>query len=630
MGIKLDMNSKIKDIYKNPIGHDILYKLLLKLNKKEWLLTNPVIGNLPLKRLASLTKEKFGVEFFETLLKLLNSEPDIPENQNGEIMKQWWKQAVFYQIYPRSFQDSDDDGIGDLMGIVSRLDYLKDLGVDAIWLSPIYDSPNDDNGYDIRDYFGIMKEFGKMEDFDLLLEQIHSRGMKLVMDLVVNHTSDEHPWFQAAITNPDSPYHDYYLFRKSEDGQPPNNWTSFFGGSAWNYYGHRNEWALHLFSKKQMDLNWENEKVRDEIKQMIRWWLSKGVDGFRLDVINYISKAEGLPMGNENIGKLMGYYGIEHYFYGPKLHRYLRELKQEVFEPFSAFTVGETPGTGMEMSKLLTADYRRELDMIFSFDHLETPGHQRFDDYRYDLNYLKEYMCDWMENYGNHCFTSLFYENHDNPRMISKVNPDPQYRLVLAKLLAMLQLTLKGTPFIFQGQEIGSINKQFRSIDDLRDIESINLYHELEPSLGTEAAWKKVLSGSRDHARTPMQWSNTDYAGFSEHTPWIASDSDYELWNVEKQLKDEDSVLNFYKKLIDIRKNHHSLIYGDFKPVDAAKRDIFTYYRILVGESFYVECNLSCRSLRRRRTMKGNQPILSNYPELSDRLRPYEANLYLL
>jgi oligo-1,6-glucosidase len=312
------------------------------------------------------------------------------------------------QIYPRSFQDSDGDGIGDLKGIIMRLDYLKTLGVDAIWLSPVYDSPNDDNGYDIRDYYQIMKEFGSMDDFDLLLKEVHNRGMRLIMDLVVNHTSDEHPWFQEAIKAPDSKYHEYYHFHKSEDGNPPNNWTSFFGGSAWNYYEDNNEWALHLFSKKQMDLNWENEKVRKEIIGMIRWWLTKGVDGFRMDVINYISKSEGLPGGNESIGKLMGYYGIEHYFYGPKLHQYLKELKQEAFEPYHAFTVGETPGVGMEMSKLLTADYRKELDMVFSFDHLETPGHTRFDDYRYDLNYLKKYMSDWMENYGDHCWMSLF------------------------------------------------------------------------------------------------------------------------------------------------------------------------------------------------------------------------------
>jgi oligo-1,6-glucosidase len=628
MNKKLDLQSKVKEIYANPIGHDILFKLLLQMNKKETLITNPIIGNLRLKTVAAFTGKSLGSGFIDTLLSLLNSEQDQPFRASKEIEKTWWKQAVFYQIYPRSFQDSNGDGIGDLVGIISRLDYLKRLGIDAIWLSPIYDSPNDDNGYDIRDYCGIMKEFGTMEEFDLLLKEIHSRGMKLIMDLVINHTSDEHPWFREAIKDPSSDYHDYYLFQKSEDHNPPNNWTSFFGGPAWNYYEETKEWGLHLFSKKQMDLNWENEKVRNDIKGMIRWWLSKGVDGFRLDVINYISKNKGLPEGNENIGKMMGYYGIEHYFYGPKLHEYLKELKGDVFEPFEAFTVGETPGVGMEMSKLLTDERRKELDMIFSFDHLETPGHGRFEEYQYDLNYLKEYMIDWMEHIGNGCWMSLFYENHDNPRMISKVNPDPAFREVLAKLLAMVQLTLKGTPFIFQGQEIGAVNRYFTSIEDLRDVESINLYHELLPTLGEEAAFRKVLSGSRDHARTPMQWSNGNNAGFTEGTAWISSDGEDTGWNVEKQVEEDGSVWNFYRKLIEYRKLHQAIIYGSFEPIDVHRKDLFTYYRKLEGEAYYVECNLSSKPVKRRHPVNGYQLVLSNYQEISDLLRPYEANLY--
>lgn len=627
MNKKLNFQSKIKEVYKNPLGHDILYKLLLQRNKKESLLLNPIIGNLPIRIVALLTTKSLGKEFFQTLLDLLNSEPDRPKQGHGDIRKTWWKQAVFYQIYPRSFQDSNGDGIGDLGGIIARLDYLKELGIDAIWLSPIYDSPNDDNGYDIRNYCDIMKEFGTMEDFDRILKEIHNRGMKLLMDLVVNHTSDEHPWFQAAIKDPNSSYHDYYLFQKSEDNTPPNNWTSFFSGKAWNYYGDNKEWGLHLFSKKQMDLNWDNENVRNEIQHMIRWWLEKGVDGFRLDVINYISKKEGLPKGNENIGKLMGYYGIEHYYYGPKLHQYLKELRIEAFEPYHAFTVGETPGVGMEMSKLLTADYRKELDMIFSFDHLETPGHERFEAYRYDLNYLKEYMSNWMEHYGNDCWMSLFYENHDNPRMISKIDPNPIYRDILAKLLAMLQLTMKGTPFIFQGQEIGSINHNFVSIDEMRDVESINLYQELVPSLGAKAALNKVLSGSRDHSRTPMQWNNSKNAGFSEGTPWISMDNDYLDWNVELQMERTDSVFHFYKQLIKLRKKHEVLVYGEFVPVERRKKDLFQYYRKLEGEVYFIECNLSNKSLRKRQPVAYHL-ILSNYKEKDVVLRPYEANLY--
>lgn len=630
MSKKLNQNSKLKEIYRNPIGHDIISRLLLQLNKKESLITNPLVGNLSLKTITPLLNKKLGDGFGDTLLTLLNSETDILNTETGKIEEEWWKQAVFYQIYPRSFQDSDGDGIGDLRGVIKRLDYLKDLGVDAIWLSPIYDSPNDDNGYDIRDYYNIMKEFGTMEDFDQLLGEVHARDMRLIMDLVVNHTSDEHPWFQAAIRDKNSKYHDYYIFREGDKDNPPNNWTSYFSGSAWNYYEDNKEWGLHLFSKKQMDLNWDNKTVRDEVGKMIRWWLAKGVDGFRMDVINYISKTVGLPNGNENIGKLMGYYGIEHYFYGSKLHQYLRELKKEVFEPYHAFTVGETPGVGLEMSKLLTSKYRKELDMVFCFDHLETPGHLRFDAYRYNLNYLKAYMCNWMEHYGNDCWMSLFYENHDNPRMISKVNPEPAYREVLAKLLAMIQLTLKGTPFIFQGQEIGSINKNFQDISDFRDVESINLYQELIATMDQEEALKKVMSGSRDHARTPMQWSDNINAGFSEHTPWIISDEDYKEFNVEKQLVNENSVLVFYKKLIEIRKCSKALVYGEFEVVDRARKDIFTYFRRLNGVAYYVECNLSCKSVKRKRSVDQYQLLLSNYAERSTNLRPYEANLYQL
>jgi len=511
-----------------------------------------------------------------------------------------------------------------------KLDYLKELGVDCIWLSPIYDSPCDDNGYDIRDYYAILDEYGTMEEFDQLLEELHQRDMKLIMDLVVNHTSDEHPWFQEALKIPNSKYKEYYFFQKSKDQNPPNNWTSFFSGSAWNYYEELDEWALHLFSKKQMDLNWDNEKVRKDIHKMIRWWLNKGVDGFRLDVINYISKREGLPQGNETIGKLMGYYGVENYYYGPNLHKYLQEIRAEAFEPYGAFSVGETPGVGMEMSKLLTADYRKELDMVFSFDHLETPGHVRFDDYEYDLNYLKEYYINWMEHYGNACWMSLFYENHDNPRMISKVSKNNLHREQLAKLLAMIQFTLKGTPFIFQGQEIGSVNKNFRTMEDLRDVESIRLYQELLTTVSPDKAFKEVLSGSRDHARTPMQWSNKKNGGFTEGTPWIYTDEDYKEWNVESQLGNENSVLYFYKKLIGLRKEHKALIYGDFEAVHKKKKDRFTYFRKLGNEVFYIECNLSSHSIKRYSSIQGYELVLSNYNTLANELRPYEANLYKL
>lgn len=621
----LTQNSRIKDLFKHPVGKDIIKKLLLQMGKKEHIVNNPIVGNLKLKSLPKLTGGMVDQGFLDTVLELLNDEPDVPQPGNEPVKPAWWKEAVFYQIYPRSFKDSNGDGIGDIEGIIEKLDYIKALGVDAIWLSPIYDSPNDDNGYDIRDYKKIMAEFGTMDDFDRLLEAVHAKGMRLIMDLVINHTSDEHEWFQKAIKEPYSKYGDYYFFRDE-----PNNWTSFFSGSAWKYIEERNQYALHLFSAKQMDLNWDNPEVRSEIKEMVRWWLEKGIDGFRLDVINYISKRPGLPEGNPRIGELMGFYGVEHYFYGPKLHKFLRELKKEAFAPYSAFSVGETPGIGMEMGKLLTANYRNELDMIFSFDHLENPGKVRFDDYLYDLNYFKEYMIDWMENYGNASQMSLFYENHDNPRMISKVDPDPKYRIVLAKLLAVMQLTLRGTPFIYQGQELGMINKDFKSIDQLRDVESINLYSELNDTMSETDAFKKVLAGTRDHSRTPMQWSNSKYAGFSDAEPWIGTDDDHEICNAEDQIIDKDSVLNFYRSLVEIRKSHSALIYGDIEITNKKEADLFTYYRKNENETLFIECNLSRNTIRRRCGVpSASAKLISNYHDIDNHyLRPYEATVW--
>ncbi len=617
----LTKNSRIKEVYAHPVGRDVLNKVLLQMGRSDRILRSPIIGNIKLKVLPKLTKGAADDAFLTTLLELLNGESDTPRTDDGEETASWWKEAVFYQIYPRSFKDSNGDGIGDLRGITSKLDYLKELGVDAIWLSPVYDSPNDDNGYDIRDYRKIMTEFGTMADFDELLEGIHARGMRLIMDLVVNHTSDEHEWFKKAVEEPDSKYGDYYIFRNE-----PNNWTSFFSGSAWRYFEKRGQYALHLFSKKQMDLNWENPDVRREVDDLVGWWLKKGVDGFRMDVVNYISKREGLPEGNEKIGTLIGFTGMEHYFYGPRLHEYLRELKAHAFAPFNAFSVGETPGVGMEMSKLLTADYRGELDMVFSFDQLETPGHVRFDDYRYDLNYYKKYITDWMENYGTHCRMALFYENHDNPRMVSKVNPDPQYRTVLAKLLAAMQLTLKGTPFIFQGQELGMVNKSFSSITEMHDVESLNLYDELLKTMNETDAFKKILAGSRDHARVPIQWTDAKYAGFSDAQPWIYAGDDDRLCNAASQSVDKDSVLSFYRALIDLRSNHEALIYGDIRIVNKKEKDLFTYWRTDERETFYIECNLGSGLKKRKGRPAGAVRVIGNYPDApSTQLRPYEA-----
>ena len=621
----LTNNNRIKDVYAHPVGRDILRKILLQMGRSDALVKNPVIGSIKLKALPRLTGGQVDAGFLITFLELLNSEPDTPRTDDGPVTAAWWKEAVFYQIYPRSFKDSNGDGIGDLRGILEKLDYLKQLGVDALWLSPVYDSPNDDNGYDIRDYRKIMTEFGTMEDFDQLLEGVHSRGMRLIMDLVVNHTSDEHEWFQKALHEPGSRYDGYYLFRDK-----PNNWTSFFGGSAWNYYEERNQYALHLFSKKQMDLDWENPALRAEIRDMVRWWLQKGVDGFRMDVVNYISKRHGLPGGNERIGHLMGFFGVEHYFYGPRLHEYLCELKSEAFAPFGAFSVGETPGIGMEMGKLLTADYRGELDMVFNFDHLEMPGRVRFDIYKYDLDYYKAAMIDLMENYGSsHCQPSLFFENHDYPRMLSKVDPDPLFRNVLAKLLAAMQLTLRGTPFIYQGQELGMINGAFTSIGQLRDVESLNLYAELCKTMSEADAFKKVLAGTRDHSRTPMQWSGGKHAGFSDAEPWIGAGDDRKVCNAAEQISDEGSVWSFYRDLIQLRRSHPALVYGSIKIVNKKKRNLFTFYRTGENETFYIECNLSRERLKRKGGLPCGLRLISNYPEAPEaKLRPYEAAVW--
>ena len=571
----LTMDSSIGELFQTPVGHDALAKVLLQMNIPEKMLTNGLISKLKLKTIAKLTKKQLGEDFFQALLHLINSEPDAPKVSNGAVTKKWWKEAVFYQIYPRSFCDTNGDGIGDLRGIIEKLDYLKELGVDALWLSPIYDSPNDDNGYDIRDYQKIMQEFGTMEEFDELLAKVHEKGMRLIMDLVMNHTSDEHEWFREALKDPDSKYRDYYFFRKDDGTKTePNNWTSFFSGPAWNYYEESDSWALHLFSKKQMDLNWENEKVREELVKMINWWLDKGVDGFRMDVINYISKEEGLPMGNETIGALMGFTGIEHYYYGPRLHEFLKQVRREAFEPHDAFSVGETPGLGMKMSQLVTGEERKELDMVFSFDHLETPGHIRMEDYEYDLNYYRDYMIDWMEHYGNNCWMSLFYNNHDNPRMISKITKEKAYHTAVAKLLAVMQFTLKGTPFLFQGDEMGLSNYEFTSMEQITDVEAKGYYEEQTRKRPKEEVFAEILAGTREHCRIPLPWNET--------VPFC-----YE--GLKQEINEE--VREAYRTLLALRKKDETFVYGDFEVISKAK-DRFVYRRIFGEKEYMIDCNL--------------------------------------
>ena len=606
---KLTLDSKVGELYASPVGHDTIAKVLLQLGVSEKLITNGLVSNLKLKTLANLTKAKLGEGFFDALLALVNSEKDVPVVSRGSITKKWWKEAVFYQIYPRSFYDSNGDGIGDLQGILKKLDYLKELGINAIWLSPIYDSPNDDNGYDIRDYRKIMKKFGTMEDFDQLLSEIHKRDMKLIMDLVVNHTSDEHEWFQKALSDPDSEYRDYYYFRK-DDGKklPPNNWNSFFAGPAWNYYEETDSWALHLFSKKQMDLNWENPKVREEVIDMVNWWLDKGVDGFRMDVINYISKEEGLPQGNEVIGEMMGYYGIEHYYYGPKLHQFLHEIHEKAFAPHDAFSVGETPGLGRKMCQLVTGEERKELDMVFSFDHLETPGHVRMDNYEYDLNYYRDYMIDWLTNYGNNCWMSIFYNNHDNPRMVNKITEDKSYHEAIMKLLAVLQLTLKGTPFIFQGDEMGLVNYPFTSMDQVTDVEAKGYYAQYLETMSEKEAFAKILTGTREHTRVLLPW-NEKLPKYHE--------------GLTQNIR--ENITAVYKELIGLRHHDQTFVYGEFHVLNR-KKDRFVYERSLNGITYLIDCNLG-KDRKKAYETTGYECVFTT-GSATGQLEAYEARIW--
>ena len=624
--------TKIADIIRTPAGHDILMKALYAAGLDGSILKKGPLSKLTLGKVQKLSCGKIGDDVIDSILNILNIEQSQPLEDDAPIEKKWWKEAVFYQIYPRSFKDSDGDGIGDIRGIIEKLDYLKELGVDAVWCSPMYDSPNDDNGYDIRNYRKIMEEFGTMEDFDELLSEMHKRDMKLIMDLVINHSSDEHEWFRSSVEDPDSPYKDYYIWRDGNGDNPPNNWDSIFSGSAWNYYPERKQWALHLFSKKQMDFNWENETLRKDLYEMVNWWLDKGVDGFRLDVISFISKADGLPDGNELVGGLMGVKGVEHYFYGPRLHKYLNEMAEATFNKYDAFTVGECQGTGIEMSKLMTGDYRKELSTVFAFDHIENPGKKRFSKYKYDLRPMAKEIVKWQLDYGNHCWPTVFFENHDTTRMASKVCPEGYYRDELSKLLGLMQMTFKGCPFIYQGQEIGMPNGDFCNMCQIRDVEAINLYNECKEKGEDEEKTKEVIFvGSRDNGRTPMCWSDSENAGFTSGTPWIKTIDDYSKINVEYQNKKENSVLNFYRQMTKLRHEHKALVYGDFILAAKKWKDVLTYYRTGEGETFFVEINLTDKEVRKTVCTNGFELVISNVSgRKADTLAPFEANLYLV
>ncbi|GGK36483.1 oligo-1,6-glucosidase [Caldalkalibacillus thermarum] len=559
--------------------------------------------------------------------------------------KAWWKEAVVYQIYPRSFKDSNGDGIGDLQGIISKLDYLNKLGIDVIWLCPVYQSPNDDNGYDISDYYQIMDEFGTMDDFDQLLAEAHKRGLKVMMDLVVNHTSDEHAWFIASRSSTDNDKRDYYIWKKPKpDGSPPNNWGATFGGSAWEYDEQTGEYYLHLFSKKQPDLNWENPRVRQDIYEMMKWWLDKGVDGFRMDVINLISKDQNFPDGVVPEGHEYG-DGSPFYMNGPRIHEFLQEMNREVLSKYDIITVGEMPGVDTEQAKLYTAEHRRELQMVFHFEHVSLGDGQygKWSPGEWKLTDLKRIFSKWQTALDQEGWNSLYWSNHDQPRAVSRFgNDSEEYREVSAKMLATCLHMLKGTPYIYQGEEIGMTNVRFEQIDDYRDIETLNAYRDLVQGgkLSHEAMMKAIHERSRDNARTPMQWNDQKHAGFTTGTPWIAVNPNYKSINVEQALNDPNSIFYYYQKLIQLRKTYDVIVYGQYRLIMEEDEQIYAYLRQLGNQTLLVITNFSEEQpvfrLPDNVTYSSKQLLISNYnvdeqDEIRQtKLRPYEARVYLL
>ncbi len=549
------------------------------------------------------------------------------------MSRTWWKEAVIYQIYPRSFMDSNGDGIGDLQGIISRLDYLKYLGIDVIWLSPVYKSPNDDNGYDISDYQDIMDEFGTMEDFDELLVEAHKRGIRIVMDLVVNHTSDEHKWFMESRKSTDNAYRDYYIWREGKDAKtPPNNWGSCFGGSAWQYDEATGMYYLHLFSRKQPDLNWDNAKVRQEVFDMMTWWCDKGIDGFRMDVISMISKTGEMPDGKGD-----GQYGDfgPYCIHGPNVHKYLQEMNEKVLSRYDIMTVGETAGVTTELAKQYAGEDAHELNMVFQFEHVEGDGkYGKWTDEKIPLTTLKKTLSRWQTELYGQAWNSLFWDNHDQPRAVSRFGDDrPQYREVSAKMLATCLHMLQGTPYIYQGEELGMTNYPFQSPDDFRDIESINAYREwcAEGSLSHEVFWPCIIFKSRDNARTPMQWDDSAQAGFTAGTPWLPVNPNYKEINAKAATADPDSVFHYYKKLIALRKEHPVMVYGRYELLLPDSEELYVYTRTLDEEQLLVVCSFSGRETAYTLpdAFVGAPCLISNRENVYDKagmtLKPYEA-----
>ncbi|NOH97191.1 alpha-glucosidase [Vibrio sp. 99-70-13A1] len=499
--------------------------------------------------------------------------------------QKWWHDAVVYQIYPRSFLDSDNDGIGDLNGIISKLDYLKNLGINVLWLSPVYQSPMDDNGYDISDYQAIAKEFGSMEDMQRLLDEANKRDIKIVMDLVVNHTSDEHTWFEQARSSKDNPYRDYYIWRDAKpDGSAPDDQESIFGGSAWHWDEHTHQYFFHLFSKRQPDLNWENTKVQDEVHAMMNWWIDLGIGGFRLDVIDLIGKEidKGIT-GN-----------------GPRLHKLLQEMNQKTFGDKDLLTVGETWGATPEIAKLYSAQDRNELSMVFQFEHitLTWENGDKWNPIPLDLKEFKQVLTKWQVELADGGWNSLFWNNHDLPRLVSKYGNDKEYRVESAKMLATCLHFLKGTPYIFQGEEIGMTNVTFENLEQYKDIETQNFYKvRTEAGVTHEHMMDAIHENSRDNARTPMHWDNSENAGFSKGTPWIELNPNFPEINVEEALANPNSIYYHYQDLIKLRKAHPAIVHGSFTPVFEDHDKVFAYVRELNEEKLFVICNFSDEAL---------------------------------
>ena len=549
--------------------------------------------------------------------------------------KVWWKEAVAYQIYPRSFMDSNGDGIGDLKGIIQKLDYLKDLGIDVLWISPFYKSPNDDCGYDISDYCDIMDEFGTMADFDLLLSEVHKRGMKLIADLVINHTSDEHPWFIESRSSLDNPKRDWYIWRDGKDGAEPNNWESIFSGSAWEYDDETKQYYMHLFSKKQPDLNWENEEVRQALYDMVNWWLDKGIDGFRVDAISHIKKEEGLsdlpnPTGLKYVSSFEKHMNVE------GIHPLLEDLKKNTFDKYDIMTVGEANGVKIEDAELWVGEQEGKFNMVFQFEHLglwKDNGESGK-----DIIGLKQILSKWQKGLYNKGWNALYIENHDLARIVSTLGDDELYWKESATSLAVMYFLMQGTPFIYQGQEIGLTNVHFKTVEEYQDVQSTGLYYsKLEQGMAHEDIMEIIWATARGNSRTPMQWDETVNGGFSSGTPWLAVNPNYKEINVAQQLADEGSILNFYKKMIQLKKSHDVFTYGEYDLTLDNHPAIYAYTRTLDHEQVLILSNLTGQEVAfelEKMNLVFDQLMLSNYkveehePMMKGTLKPYEARVY--